>query len=416
MTRATQCREQISTMRERVATVALLFAVVLGCAAIPVVQAQTYSVVHNFIGGKDGWYPNGDMIHDAAGNMYGTTNNGGGSNEAGTVFKLDPTGTETILYAFTGQSDGAAPASPLFRDPTGNLYGTTFERGDPTCNCGTVFKLDTNNVLTVLHTFKGGRDGSRPIFGIISVKGQLYGTTEYGGKGCRTWGGCGVIFKVTNGGKYHVLYRFPGNANGDRSVPQALVRDSAGNLYGAEYFDSSTSLGTVFELDTAGTFTLLYTFPGGSLGASPRGRLTRDGNGIIHGTTIGGGDPTCNCGVVYRLDTAGNETVLHKFFGGRGGESPAQGLLDLAGSLYGATEYGGDRACNAGFGCGVVFKVGNTGAYTVLHRFTGGADGGGFPVGELSLNTDGSIYGSTAQGGTGGSCNGGCGVIFKITP
>jgi uncharacterized repeat protein (TIGR03803 family) len=92
-------------------------------------------VVHNFTGGRDGWYPNGDLIHDAAGNLYGTANNGGGSNKAGTVFKLDPTGAESILYAFTGKSDGAAPASPLFRDPAGNFYGTTYQGGDPTCNC-----------------------------------------------------------------------------------------------------------------------------------------------------------------------------------------------------------------------------------------------------------------------------------------
>src|SRR6202035_3638543 len=118
-------------------------------------------------------------------------------------------------------------------------------------------------------------------------------------------------------------------------------------------------------------FSVLYTFTGGSDGGAPIGRLTMDTNGNIHGVTSSGGDPSCNCGVVFRLDASGNETVLHKFFGRGGGSFPGVGLLDVSGSLYGTTFNGGDLTCNAPVGCGVLYQIGKDGQYSVLHRFTG---------------------------------------------
>ena len=231
-----------------------------------------------------------------------------------------------MLYAFTGAADGGEPSAPLFRDPAGNLYGTTVVGGDPKCTCGTIFKLDTSNVLTVLHTFKGGIDGARPISGILSVSGTLYGTTQFGGTGCADFQGCGVLFKLTAGGNYDVLHRFDGITDG--SDPRGLIRDPAGNIYGVANSDTAEgNQGTIFELDTTGAFTLLYTFPGGSPGAGPTGRLTRDANGVFHGATLSGGDATCDCGVVFRLDAAGNESVVHTFFGGGGGGEPS-GIVD----------------------------------------------------------------------------------------
>lgn len=372
-------------------------------------QAQTYSVIYNFAAAPgDGTAPNAELIQDEAGNWYGTTIDGG-ANGAGVVFKLDSSGVETILYSFTGGADSGFPETGLFRDPTGNLYGTT--GGGSFGVGGTVFKLDTNNVLTTLYTFKGGADGAQPWFRPVSVNGELYGTTFSGGdSNCN----CGVIFKVTKGGRETVLHHFTGGADG--GIPQALIRDSAGNLYGVAGIGGIGG-GTVFKLDTAGVFTVLYSFTGGADGGLPVGRLVRDTNGIIHGVTETGGDPTCQCGVVFRLDANGEETVLHQFFGFGGGYGPFDaGLLDVGGVLYG-TSNGGDPDCR----CGLVFQIGKTGQYTVLHRFTGPAGDGRTPaVGELALGADGSIYGATLNGGDGTSCSDGatigCGTIFKYTP
>ena len=417
----------LSPSKERFQPVSLLLLLALVLAPLLIsvqpAHAQTFSVLHNFQGKpSDGENPNGELVHDASGNVYGTTLLGG-TFDGGTVFKMDPAGTETVLYSFTGKTDGAAPYAGLFRDPLGNLYGTTGGGGDPTCGCGTVFRLDTNNVMTVLHTFTLGSDGGNPQTRLVSVQGVLYGTTRLGGgTGCSIGLGCGVIFKVTKAGNETVLYRFTGGADG--SNPQGLVRDSAGNLYGAAIYSGTSSVGTLFKLDTAGTFSVLYTFTGGTDGGFPSGRLIRDLNGNIHGVaSIGGMAGTgCShprdCGVVFRLSAAGTETVIKKFPGGQGGYEPSSGVLDVAGALYGTTLAGGDLTCFQGSGCGVLFQIGNTGHYTVLHRFSGGADGG-MPSGELILNTDGSIYGGTATGGTGPctpSFATGCGVIFKYTP
>jgi uncharacterized repeat protein (TIGR03803 family) len=393
--------------------VAVIAAITL--AAAPLAHAQ-YTVIHNFgtpAGtAGDGSAPNGDMIQDSDGSLYGTTERGGD----GVIFKLDPGGVLTVLYAFScdGPPIGCFPEAGLFRDPEGNLYGTT-TRGQ---HQG-VFKLDTHNVATQLHEFTGGMDGSTPNSKLVSVDGELYGTTQAGGgTGCSQNLGCGTIFKVTKGGLETVVYRFTGGADG--ANPQGLIRDEAGNLYGvAEFNVTAPGAGTVFKLDTAGVFTVLYTFPGGAAGAGPVGRLARDTNGNIHGATRGGG--TC-CGVVFRLDSSGNETVLHDFFDLGGGQYPSTGVIDAGGVLYGTTEFGGDHGCHLGFserGCGVLYQIGKTGEYTVLHRFIGYPKDGSWPLyGGLTLGADGSIYGATRKGGTGSDCDQtlNCGTIFKYTP
>jgi uncharacterized repeat protein (TIGR03803 family) len=414
------CNSRLSILKTLAVAAFVTVIAAMTLAFAPAAQAQTYGVIYNFTGSpSDGAGPNAELIQDEAGNWYGTTIDGG-ANVAGVIFKLDPGGVETILYSFTGGADSGFPETGLFRDPTGNLYGTTgganFGVG------GTVFELDTNNVLTTLYTFKGGTDGAQPWFKPASVNGELHGTTFSGGDSkCN----CGVIFNVTKGGRETVLHRFTGGADG--GIPQALIRDSAGNLYGVAGIGGIGG-GTVFKLDTAGVFTVLYSFTGGADGGFPVGRLVRDTNGIIHGVTETGGDPTCQCGVVFRLDADGKETVLHNFFGFGGGYGPFDaGLLDVGGVLYGTTAYGGDRDCvpttnfSASTGCGLVFQIGKTGQYTVLHRFTGPTGDGRTPaVGELTLGEDGSIYGATLNGGDGTSCSDGetlgCGTIFKFTP
>ena len=149
-------------------------------------QAQTYteSVLYSFKWGTDGAAPQAGLVRDAQGNLYGTTSVGGGSTNCspygcGTVFEVDTTGNENVLHNFTAGEDGYNPEAGLVRDAQGNLYGTTYEGGDPACNCGTVFKVDTTGKETVLHRFTGtGGDGAYPHAGLVQdAQGNLYGTT-----------------------------------------------------------------------------------------------------------------------------------------------------------------------------------------------------------------------------------------------
>jgi uncharacterized repeat protein (TIGR03803 family) len=386
--------------REFAVIIACLFAVM--CLAAPLrTHAQSYSVFYTFT--TEG-APNGDMITDSAGNLYGTTDTQG----AGIVFKLDPTGLETTLQQLSCGSDiGCESVAGLFRDPDGNLYGTTTAGGN---TCGTIFKLDASDVLTILHTFiLCGAGGTAPNSRLVSINGELYGTTAGGGDtSCNSGRGCGTVFKISTDGVARVIYRFTGGADG--AFPQGLIRDAAGNLYGV-------TNGTLFKFDTTGAFSVLHTF-GGLEGGFPVGRLalnTVDGSFV--GATRNGG--SC-CGTVYRLDASGNITILHDFAGGKEGGHPTAGLLDVDGVFYGTTVYGGDLGCNVnggGVGCGVLYQIGKTGKYTILHRFLGENVGDGAEpyYGGLTLGPDGSIYGATRKGGTGRDIHGE-GVIFKYTP
>jgi uncharacterized repeat protein (TIGR03803 family) len=385
---------------------------------LTVASAQTFSVFYTF-NFTDGSAPNGGLILDAAGNFYGTTQFGGKSNR-GIVFKLNAKGQQTILYTFTGVSDGGIPIGRLLRDTKGSLYGITSLGGDPTCSCGTVFKLTTNGTLKVLHAFKAGKDGyqnqGQPELGLVMVGGDLYGSASFGGvSGCDGSLGCGEVFKVTQTGKETVLHRFTGQADG--AFPQDLTTDQAGNIYGAaggSYMQGNA--GTLFKFDTTGKMTTLYTFPGGADGISPRWHLLRNSKGVFHGVTQFGGDSahcaisSAGCGVVFTVDASAKERVLHTFKQASGGAEPSGGLLDFADNFYGVTVYGGTVNSTCTFGCGVVYRVNNSGKYSVLYRFTGGADGG-LPSGSLTKDAAGNLYGVTDTGG-----NGNNGVIYKITP
>jgi len=377
-------------------------------------QAQTYTIVHSFAGApNDGAFANGELVQDPDGNVYGTTYEGG-TNNFGTVFKLDPEGNETVLYSFTGgANDGANPLGGLLRDAEGNLYGTTSTGTD--AGGGALFELDANNTFRRIFKFGLAGTGNGPVSRLVTNEGDLYGVTQYGGllsQACQQGAQlrCGIIYKMTKGGTQTVLYSFTGGVDG--ASPRNLTRDAEGNLYGVATSASLTT-GTVWKLDSQGVFTVLYSFTGGSDGGEPLGRLIQDSNGNLHGTTISGGDPICKCGVVFRLDNSNNETVVHKFFGHGGGSNPAVGVLDHSGVLYGTTESGGT-------GWGVFYQISRTGQYVVLHRFGGSSagDGADSSTGALSLGTDGNIYGATSFGGTGTACQNpnGCGTIFKYTP
>jgi uncharacterized repeat protein (TIGR03803 family) len=390
-------------------------------------------VLYSFTGGTDGGNPDAGLMRDASGNLYGTTDFGGDLNclppyGCGTVFKVDKTGKESVLHAFTG-IDGESPYAVLIRDSVGNLYGTT------SLTKGTVFKLSKTGKVTVLYSFSGGAGGEMPYAGVIrDASGNLYGTTALGGGDDD-----GVVFKLDKAGNETVLHTFTGT---DGSSPQApLVRDAAGNLYGTTTAGGAYDEGTVFKLDKTGNETLLYSFTGGADGRDPFfGSLLRDAAGDLYGTTWEGGDSTCpngslGCGVVFKLDRTGKETVLYTFTGGADGSEPLAGLVrDAAGNFYGTASAGGadgaphcEFGCGAvfkldktsmiaaisstacAFGCGTVFKLDKTGKLTVLHTFDG-ADGSS-PYGGLVSDAKGNFYGTTYFGGTYDA-----GVVFKITP
>lgn len=381
----------------------LIMALMSSVLASQAAKAQTYTVLYNFTGSS---YisPNEELIADAAGNLYGTATINFGSTGLGTLFKLDPSGVETDLYIFANGS----PLGGVYRDAAGNIFGTT---ENP--NCGSVFRVNPSGDLRILYSFACRPDGQFPYTRIVDIKGGLFGTTPSGGAS-----GVGTVYRVSDQGAETIFYSFTGGADG--AGPNAITRDSAGNLYGTTGTANDQQTGTVFKLDTSDTFSVLYTFTGGTDGAAPRGHLIRDAQGNIHGTTYYGGQLDCvssrdalapGCGVVFRLDgSTGQETVLHKFFDGEGGRNPQTGVVDLGGVLYGTTTAGGDPSCD----CGVLYRISATGQYSVLHRFTGGADGA-YP-GELTAGPDGSLYGTTASGGPHTTCVNGCGTVFKYEP
>ncbi len=292
------------------------------------------TVLHSFEGGADGEAPLNALIRDAAGNLYGTTYGG-----LGTVFEVDATGKYTVLYNFRGGADGWNPDGVLIRDSNGNLYGTTSNGG--TNEYGTVFKLDSSSNKTTLYNFKG-TDGVGPFAGLISdVTGNLYGTTGYGGAY-----GFGTVFKLDPSGNETVLYSFSGGSDGAAPITE-LIRDAIGNLYGTTSGGGAYGWGTIFKLDPSGNETVLYSFTGGQDGKFPYGALLWS-EGNFYGTTSDGG--AFGLGTVFKLDPSGNQTVLYSFKGAGDGALPYSGLIrDAAGNLYGTAAYGGVYGCGTVF-------------------------------------------------------------------
>jgi uncharacterized repeat protein (TIGR03803 family) len=274
-------------------------------------SAGSFRVIYNFRGGADGAGPQAALIRDGAGFFYGTTSTGG-TNNVGTVFKLNLSGAETVLYAFTGGPDGRGPASRLLRDRQGNLYGTASSGGDTTCGfglgCGTVFELASSGNLRVIHTFEGGKqDGNFPDSGlIVGFDASIYGTTSGGGGGKCTGGpdgdGCGTIFRIARGGKYSVIYKFTGGEDG--ATPDTeLVAGLSGILYGAAAEGGPTcgsvrGCGTVFQTNNIGAFKVLHGFTDGPDGGTPHG-LVRTQAGVLYGTAAGGGER--GDGVIFKV-------------------------------------------------------------------------------------------------------------------
>src|ERR1039458_6003534 len=400
-----RCGRQGRTRSER--TGSLWLACALAAMAITPAPAQTATetVLHNFASQPRGSLPNA-VTRDPAGNLYGTTYQGGTAN-AGVVFKLDTAGQETWQYSFTGGDDGGTPYAGVIGDATG-LYGTTSAGG--AANRGVVYKIDTSGHETVLYSFTGGADGGNPYAGVIrDSAGNLYGTTSAGGDLASCFGaGCGAVFKVGPTGTETVLYSFTGGVDG-RYPYAGVIRDSAGSLYGTTNQGGTAGYGVLYKLDTAGHYTVLYSFTGGADGRTPYAGVIRDSAGNLYGTTYEGGDSDLDWGVVYKLDKAGHETVLYTFEGG--GSYPYAGVIeDSAGNLYGTASSGG----GIGDCCGVVYKLDAAGHYTVLYTFAEGAERpygaeGGYPQAGVIRDSAGNLYGTTDRGGAADA-----GVVFKL--
>jgi uncharacterized repeat protein (TIGR03803 family) len=399
-------------METRVRKLALVRALVVAAAALSFCGlahgAPKYQVLHAFGKANDGAGLWCSLLLDPQHNLYGTTS-GGGRHNGGTAFRLMPhpggIWAETLVHSFPSfPADGGGPNGGLILDPAGRLYGTTLQGGPQ--HDGTVFELADGGKgwretmvhaggswasvtrdgagdlfgttetsvfelirgshgwhKTVLHQFTGGRDGGGAFAAVIlDAEGNVYGATESGGVPCGS-SGCGVVYEIEhgpNGWHEKVLH----------------------------YFDNN-----------------------GKDGVEPGvGALFMDGTGSLYGTTAGGG---CCGGVVFKLtpqsDGRWKETILYQFQGGANGFEPGAGVvMDKAGNLYGTTIAGG-----SGCGCGVVYEL-SPGAkgkwtYTVLHTFTG--NDGAQPDANLILDEKGNLYGTTATGGAYGG-----GVVFEITP
>ena len=317
--------------------------------------------------------------------------------------------TFTVLHTFTNTPDGASPPEEgLALDAAGKLYGVTTNGGAN--QAGAFFTLDATGKETVTHSFVNAVNPQ----GMIrdDATGNIFGTSTFG-----IPNGYGAVFQVDPTGKETDLYIFTGGPAG--AAPSGgLVRDAAGNFYGNALYAGDPACaygggcGVIFKVDPNGNETILRTFHLGSDGAFPYGSMVLDAAGNLYGTTHLGGDPTCNCGTVFQIDPAGVFTVKYTFTG-PDGASPYTGLVqDAAGNLYGAT-FGGGTSLE-----GAVFKLDpTTGTEAVLYSFTGGADGSN-PMAGVVLDPAGNIYGTTDNGGLIPCPDDpfGCGVVFKLDP
>jgi uncharacterized repeat protein (TIGR03803 family) len=305
----------------------------LGCGTVfTITPSGTESVLYRFKGRMkgDGAFPSAALV-DVNGTLYGTTVYGGAERD-GIVFAISPSGTETVLHTFTGETgDGGFPAAALL-NVNGTLYGTT-QRGGAK-NAGTVFSITASGTETVLHSFGGSGDGATPLAGLINVKGTLYGTTVAGGT--NEYGG--TVFSITPSGKETVLYNFKGGT-GDGGHPSAALINVEGKLYGTTQVGGTKRQGTVFSITASGTESVLHSFTGHLIdGAEPVAPLLNV-NGTLYGTTQYGG--ANGQGTVFSITRSGKETVLHSFGGSGDGHFPVAGLMNSNGTLYGTTEKGG---------------------------------------------------------------------------
>ncbi len=412
----------------RCVAIALASVFLLLMNTTPAALAQTFTVLHDFTS-ADGSTSLGTLLLDKAGNLYGTMQYGayGTCNYTGSAFQLKPTKSGWFLSTIhcfdapLGGDDGAFPINHggLIIGPDGSFYGTTEEGGieaqSGTSSLGVVFKLSPPPracltalcpwTATVLYKFKDSPDGSYPHSNVaFDREGNIYGTTFEGGSV-----GYGSVFKLAKSGggwTESTLTSFPCCA-----FPEGGVAiDSSGNLYGVMRNTSQSPYGVVFQLMPSGsgwTRNILYRFTNGDDGGSPVGGLIFDQAGNLYGSTGSGGSG--HGGTVFQLSPSGGAWTFTTIYSLHGNGGPQSSLaMDEAGNLYGTTLYDG------AYGGGSVFKLTRSGGgwtYSSLYDFYAGGYGGFNPVGGVTLDSKGNLYGTTTQGGADGY-----GTIFQVAP
>jgi uncharacterized repeat protein (TIGR03803 family) len=359
-------------------------------------HAQSFSVLYNFgskSGDPSGPSFSGTVAQGRDGSLYSTTD-AGGINGAGAVFKITPSGTLTLLYSFTGGTDGANPSSGLTLGTDGNFYGTTL--GGGVNFDGSIFKITSGGTLTVLHSFNC-TDGCEPVAGLVQgIDGVFYGTT---------FAADGTIFKITAAGTLTTLHTFN---YVDGSGPNAvLVQGTNGIFYGTTDSGGMFGYGTVFRISPGGAFKQLHSFTCGVDGCVPVSGLVQGTDGAFYGTTREGG--ANGDGTVFKITAAGTLTTLHNFTG-TDGAAPFAGLVQATdGNFYGTASTGGT------LNDGTIFRISPKGSFSVFYNFDGTS--GSTPYVTPLQNTNGIIYGDTDLGGTGNvsPCTAGnCGVFYRL--
>jgi uncharacterized repeat protein (TIGR03803 family) len=353
----------------------------------------TSTVVHGFTG-PDGSGPSAALVVGPDGMLYGSTESGGAYGQ-GTLFRLQASGSFAKLHDFNG-SDGAQPETALVVGPDGALYGSTPKGGSS--GAGTLFRVKTNGSFTKLHEFSF-IDGAQPATAlVVGPDSALYGSTEYGGtNGYDTLNGYGTLFRLETNGAFTKLYDFNG---ADGIGPNGLVVGLDGALYGSAFRGSSTNgyntqgNGTLFRLETNGTFAKLHDFDGTN-GANPLLAVVRP-DGAMYGATYAGGTNT-GFGTLFRLEPNGTFTKLHDFSRSDGAGPSAALVVGADGALYGSAQFDGASDF------GTLFRVETNGTFAKLHDFNG--TDGAQPDTALAVGPDGMLYGSSTAGG---------GTLFRL--
>jgi uncharacterized repeat protein (TIGR03803 family) len=380
---------------------------VLYSGATTALPAQTYTTLHSFDCSRDGAYPDGTLVQDTDGYLYGTTA-GGANIGAGTIFKITPGGALTTIYKFCTPGgicpQNISPRAPLLQASNGKLYGSTFGSAELASFPGAVFEIADGRVKT-LHSFCSRsecQDGASPNAALIqTADGNLYGTTEFGGAVCYLPDGCGTVFKMTPSGALTTLYSFcksPGCSDGAFPLG-ALVRDDNGYFYGTTYQGGSHGGGTLFKITPSGTLTTLDVLCDGSgpCNYEPEVGMVMASDGDFYGIASSGG--TSAYGTIFKMTPSGKLTTIYSFCSQAGcadGETPIAALIQgTDGYLYGSTGAGGPN------GLGTIFKTTLDGTLTTLY---------GEGATTLMQDTNGDFYGTIARGG-----NLGCGTVFRLS-
>jgi uncharacterized repeat protein (TIGR03803 family) len=385
---------------------ACAFVLAFALSASSPAHAQTFTILHNFAS-SDGSAPLAGLVMDAKQNLYGTASSGGEYN-GGVIFKASRSGAEMVMHSFGSGTDGSSPEGSLIIDSAGNLYGTTFAGG--AAGAGTVFKISSNGKESILYSFAGGDDGANPVAGLtINASGNLYGTTSSGGAY-----NSGTVFEVSSTGQHTTLYSFGSIANDGTDPVAGVTLDPKGNLYGTASAGGSYGYGTVFELKySASGFTenILHTFEMQNDGGTPYAGLIFDRSGNLYGAATQGGDGSGGGGTVFELTrSAGNWTfnVLDGLAGWGISGTFRNLLFDASTGVIYATTH-----CDGAYSAGTVYSLtpsAGSWSYTELYTFTGGTNGY-YVFSNLVMDKSGSLYGTTNTGGANGY-----GEIFKVAP